>query len=404
MAKKKTEVVEETIEQPKVDDTVEKIKVKKKPSMKKFSNDPDGITKVDLSNPPKTDEDTVKEDTEQETTNVVTDKPTETVQEVVEEVSSEQDTVQDEVTPVIEEITDEEQIDKVSEKVEETITEAEVTGKPIPENIQKLMDFMEETGGDLNDYVKLNQDYSKLENQDLLYEYYKQTKPHLNNEEINFLMEDRFSYDEEVDEERDIKRKKLALKEQVANAKTHLEENKSKYYEDIKAGSKLTPEQQKAINFFNRYNKDQKSNQKLAKKNTEVFEQKTNNLFNDKFKGFEYSVGDKKFRFNVKDVDSTKTIQSDLNGFLAKFVDKDLSLTDAKGYHKSLFTAMNADAIANHFYEQGKTDAMKTSVAKAKNVNMDPRQSHGTIEAGGIKVKVLGDDSSDFKFKIKNRK
>ena len=262
---------------------------------------------------------------------------------------------------------------------------------------------MEETGGDLNDYVKLNQDYSKLENQDLLYEYYKQTKPHLNNEEINFLMEDQFSFDEEVDEERDIRRKKLALKEQVANAKTHLEENKSKYYEDIKAGSKLTPEQQKAINFFNRYNKDQKSNQKLAKKNTEVFEQKTNNLFNDKFKGFEYSVGDKKFRFNVKDVDSTKTIQSDLNGFLTKFVDKDLSLTDAKGYHKSLFTAMNADAIANHFYEQGKTDAMKTSVAKAKNVNMDPRQSHGTIEAGGIKVKVLGDDSSDFKFKIKQK-
>ena len=213
---------------------------------------------------------------------------------------------------------------------------------------------MEDTGGDLNDYVKLNQDYSDLNDEALLKEYYTKTKPHLNNEEI-------------------------------------------------KAGSKLTEEQQKAVNFFNRYNKDQESNQKLTEKNTEVFKQKTNNLFNDKFKGFDYNVGDKKFRFNVKDIGSVKKSQSDLNGFLAKFVDKDLSLKDAKGYHRSLFTAMNADAVANHFYEQGKADAMKDSVAKAKNVNMNPRQAHGQIEAGGIKVKVLGEDSNDFKFKIKNK-
>ena len=115
---------------------------------------------------------------------------------------------------------------------------------------------MTDTGGDINDYVKLNQDYSNLNDETLLKEFYIQTKPHLNTEEINFLMEDQFSYDEEVDDERDIKRKKLALKEQVANAKTQLEENKSKYYEDIKAGSKLTTEQQKAIDFFNRYNKE----------------------------------------------------------------------------------------------------------------------------------------------------
>jgi hypothetical protein len=216
-------------------------------------------------------------------------------------------------------------------------------------------------------------------------------------------MEDTFSYDEEVDEERDIRRKKLALKEQVADARAYLDGQKSKYYEEIKAGSKLTQEQQKAVNFFNRYNKDQKSNQKLAQKNTKVFEEKTNNLFNDKFKGFEYNVGEKKFRFNVKDTGNIKETQSDLNGFLAKFVDKDLSLKDAKGYHKSLFTAMNADAVANHFYEQGKADAIKDSVAKAKNVNMNPRQAHGEIEAGGIKVKVLGENSSDFKFKIKNK-
>ena len=263
---------------------------------------------------------------------------------------------------------------------------------------------MEDTGGDLNDYVKLNQDYSKLEDQDLLYEYYKQTKPHLNNEEINFLMEDSFSYDEDTDDDRDIRRKKLALKEQVASAKAYLDGQKSKYYEDIKAGSKLTQEQQKAVDFFNRYNKESEVTQKAAKQNTDIFTQKTNNVFNDKFKGFEYNVGDKKYRFNVNNAEEVKNTQSDINNFTKKFFDKNSALTDAKGYHKSLFTAMNADAVAKHFYEQGKADAMKDSVAKAKNVNMDPRQSHGKIEAGGLKFKVLGDNAADFKFKNKNRK
>jgi len=394
MEEKDENVVEETTTSNQQDPGDENV-VKVDESKFESAGD-DSVTKVDLSNPPKE-----KEENEQPVDN----KETEDVQEkVIEETTDKEESVEqltEETTeqPVLEEITGEE----VEEQIEETIAEAEATGKPIPENIQKLMDFMEDTGGDLNDYVKLNQDYSDLNDEALLKEYYTKTKPHLNNEEINFLMEDAFSYDEDVDDERDIRRKKLALKEQVAEAKTQLEENKSKYYEDIKAGSKLTPEQQKAVNFFNRYNKDQESNQKLAKKNTEIFEQKTNNLFNDKFKGFEYNVGEKKFRFNVKDTGNIKETQSDLNGFLAKFVDKDLSLKDAKGYHKSLFTAMNADAVANHFYEQGKADAMKDSVAKAKNVNMNPRQSHGQIEAGGLKFKVLGDDSSDFKFKIKQK-
>jgi len=355
----------------------------------------ENVTKVDLSKPPKT----------KENEQPVDDAKTEEVQEkIIEEKTNkeevvEQSTEENAETPVLEEVTEEE----AQEQIEEAITEAETTGKPIPENIQKLMDFMEETGGDLEDYIKLNQDYSKLEDNDLLYEYYKQTKPHLNTEEINFLMEDSFSYDEDIDEERDIRRKKLALKEQVADAKAHLDGLKSKHYEDIKAGSKLTDEQQKAINFFNRYNKESEVTQKAAKKNSEVFTQKTNQVFNDKFKGFEYNVGDKKYRFNVNNAEEIKNTQSDISNFTKKFLDKNSALTDAKGYHKSLYTAMNADAVAKHFYEQGKADAMKDSIAKAKNVNMDPRQAHGTIEAGGVKVRVLGDDSSDFKFKIKNK-
>jgi len=364
MEEKDEQVVEETTQEAteQVDET-------------KFeSADDDSVIKVDLNKPPTLKEDEAKEDNTDDSIVVEESEKIESTEK------------QEEVQP------------------EEEVQETTATGKPLPENIQKLMDFMEETGGDLSDYVKLNQDYSKLDDQNLLYEYYKQTKPHLNNEEINFLMEDSFSYNEEEDEERDIRRKKLALKEQVANARAHLDGQKSKYYEDIKAGSKLTSEQQKAVDFFNRYNKESEENKKVAESQKSNFLKKTNNVFNDKFKGFEYNVGDKKYRFNVNNTEEIKNTQSDINNFVKKFLNEKNEMSDAKGYHKSLFTAMNADAVAKHFYEQGKADAMKNSVAKAKNVNMDPRQSHGTIDAGGIKVKVLGNDSSDFKFKIKNNK
>ena len=216
-------------------------------------------------------------------------------------------------------------------------------------------------------------------------------------------MEDQFSFDEDVDEERDIKRKKLALKEQVANAKSHLDGQKSKYYEEIKAGSRLTPEAKKAMDFFNRYNKESEETQKIAEQQTNTFKLKTKQVFNDKFKGFEYNVGDKKYRFNVKNAGEVKETQSDINNFVKKFLNKNNEMSDAKGYHKSLFTAMNPDAIANHFYEQGKADAMKDSVAKAKNVSMDPRQSFSNDNTSGPKVRVLSDDSPSFKIKIKNK-
>ena len=351
----------------------------------------DSVTKVDLSKPPKKEEVVEELEAKEDSTD---EKPQEEKEEEKEEV-------------VLEEITDEkvdEKVEELEEKIEEAVVEAEKSGKEIPENIQKLMDFMEETGGDLEDYVKLNQNYDNLEDLALLKEYYKKTKSHLNDEEINFLIEDRFSFDEDTDDEREVRKKKIALKEQVAEAKTHLDGEKSKYYEEIKAGSKLTSEQQKAVDFFSRYNKETEETKTVVEANTKVFQQKTNELFNKNFKGFEYNVGDKKFRFNVKNADEVKTSQASLENFYGKFIDKKGVITDAKGYHKGFYTAMNPDAVATHFYEQGKADALKQSVAKSKNINMDPRQSQKTIQADGIKVKVLGDNSSDFKFKIKNNK
>jgi hypothetical protein len=401
MAKKQKEKVAE-----KTTNNVTKVDL----STKKETTD-DNIIKVDLTKKTKTDAvseqstDEVPVRDESETSGEVQEENEKVIEEVTGE-SEKSNNVQDE-QPVIEEITDEqveEQTEELVEETKEAITEAQETGKELPENIQKLVDFMEETGGSVEDYVRLNQDYSKYDDNSVLREYYRQTKKHLTDEEISFLMEDSFSYDEEEDTERDIKRKKLAFKEQVASARSHLDGQKSKYYEEIKAGSKLTSEQQKAINFFNRYNKESEENQKVVEQQTKTFKLKTDNLFNKNFKGFDYNVGDKRYRFNVKNTNEVKETQSDINNFVKKFLNKNNEMEDAAGYHKSLFTAMNSDAIARHFYEQGKADALKESIAKSKNVDMAPRQAFGEVEAGGVKVKVLGDNSNDFKFRIKNNK
>jgi hypothetical protein len=311
--------------------------------------------------------------------------------------------VEEEVAPeepsVLEEITEEEVIEK-AEEIAEAVVEAQETGKPLPENIQKVVDFIDETGGSLEDYVKLNQDVDALNEDQLLVEYYQNTRPHLDPSEINFLIEDKFSIEEDTEDERDIKRKKLARKEELAYAKNHLNSLKDKYYEEIKGGSRLAPEQKKAVDFFNRYNK----NQEVAEKQTQTFNNKTNQVFNDEFKGFEYKVGDKRYRFNVKNPNEVKDTQGNINNFVKKFLNKNNEMEDAAGYHKSLFTAMNPDAIANHFYEQGKSDAMRQSISQTKNISMDPRKAQGEAPKSGTTYRAVDADGSSFKWGFKKNK
>ena len=366
---------------------------------------------------------------------------------------------------VLEEITDDSSSTKevVEAQNEPQTVQESVKSEPkveLPENIQKLVDFVNETGGTLEDYVRLNQDIDSLneaqllreyyaqtkphldkeevdfllsdtfaydedvdderevkrkklafkeevnnaKKHQLLREYYAQTKPHLDKEEVDFLLSDTFAYDEDVDDEREVKRKKLAFKEEVNNAKKHLGSMKEKYYNEIKAGSRLTPDQQKAVDFFNRYNKEQEQQKQTFELQQNRFVQKTDEVFNDEFKGFEYGVGDKRYRYNVKNAADVKNTQLDINNFVRKFLDKDNTIADAKGYHKALFTAMNADAIANHFYEQGKADAMKDSVARSKNVDMTPRGQHeGVTKVGGMTVRAVSGDSSS-KLRVKFNK
>jgi len=384
--KKKVEAVEEVVD-VKQEQAVEVAAIEEQTKPEQEEKVDDGIAKLDLRD--------FQEKTIEEPVAEVEEKAEEqAVEEIVEEQPTEESPIEE---IALEEVT--EIADKLEENIEEAVERAEEEGTQLPENIQKVIDFMDETGGSLEDYVQLNKDYSKMSDNDLLSEYLKQTKPHLNDEERSFLMEDLYSWDEDIDEDRDIRRKKLALKEQVADAKNHLDGLKSKYYDEIKAGSKLNPEQKKAIDFFNRYNE----NQTVAEDNTKFFKRKTNEVFSDGFKGFEYNVGDKRFRLNVKDTDSVKENQMDIGNFVNKFINKETNkMEDAKGYHKSLFTAMNPDVVANHFYQQGKADALKESMSKAKNVDMSPRGALSSESTpSGTKFKsISGESSSDFKIKI----
>lgn len=368
----------------------------------------DGVYKVDLSKPPKTETDAVQEQSTDESVlrgSGTDEKDGQEADVELQEVQQEEQLTLEEVieeeSETKEEPKPEDPVEELKEEIEEAVQTAQDTATELPENIQKVVDFMNETGGTLEDYVKINQDYSNMDDSTLLYQYYNQTKSHLTKDEIDFLIEDNFEVDEEVDEPKDIKRKKLAYKEEIAKAKSYLEGLKGKYYEEVKLGSKLTSDQQKAIEFFNTYNSEQSEQQKLQERQIEHFNTESNKVFNEEFKGFEFKVADKKYRFNVKDAQQVKNRQSDILKVLDKYISKDNMLQDAAGYHKALFVADNADAIANHFYEQGKADAIKQLDAESKNINMDPRKT-GTVETGGVKIRAItGDDSSKLKIKLR---
>ena len=346
----------------------------------------DGMYKVDLSKPAEQETESVQEEQKEEVTEEAPEENQLTLEEVIEEETNEEP---------------KEEVQGLQEEVEEAVQTSQDTGIELPENIQKVVDFINETGGTLEDYVKINQDYSSIDESTLLYQYYNQTKSHLTKDEIDFLIDDNFSFDEEIDEQRDIKRKKLAYKEEIAKAKSYLEGLKDQYYKEVKLGSKLTDDQQKAVEFFNTYNSEQSDQAKLQDKQVNHFNNESKKVFNDNFKGFEFEVGDKKYRYNVNDKQKVLDKQADIFNVLDKYISKDNMLQDAKGYHKALFVADNADAVANHFYEQGKADAIKQLNADSKNINMDPRKT-GTVETEGVKIRAIsGEDSSKLKIKLR---
>jgi hypothetical protein len=383
---------------------------KKTPKIKGQGNIVPEVTKIDLSK--KTEEDAIQVG---ETENVVDDKQTTNLPEVEKEVRDDSSEItkvdlKEKVESPLELVKDEddnpEEITMVggtetpdtSQEQKEVLPQAQT--QDYPENVDKLIEFMKETGGTIDDYARLNADYSDVDGEALLKEYYKQAKPHLDSEEIDFVIEDSFSFDEDLDEARDIRKKKLAYKEEVAKAKSYLESLKDKYYAEIKLRPGINPEQQKATDFFNRYNEEQE----LSKVNQERFHSQTDELLNSEFKGFDFKVGEKKFRYGIKDPVKVADNQKDISTFIKTFLNDKGEVVDTKGYHKALYAARNADTIAQHFYEQGKTDAIKGQIAKDKNITTEPRKTQdGNVFVNGFKVKAItGQDSS--KLKIKTRK
>ena len=378
----------------------------KTPKIKGQGNIVPEITKIDLSKKP--EEDAVQTQ-ETDDSNVVVEesKDSGNSEGVVEEVrATEEEVAESPIELVEDEDNNNEEVTMVggtespntSQEQKEVLPQAKT--QELPENVEKLVAFMEETGGTVEDYARLNADYSSIDGKALLIEYYKQSKPHLDSEEIQFVIEDSFNFDEELDEARDIKKKKLAYKEEVAKAKGYLNSLKDKYYAEIKLRPGVNQEQQKAMDFFNRYNEEQE----LSKVSQNRFHAQTDELLNNEFKGFDFKVGEKKFRYGIKDPVKVADNQKDISTFIKTFLNDKGEVVDTKGYHKALYAARNADTIANHFYEQGKTDAIKDQLAKSKNINTEPRKTQdGNVFIDGFKVKaVSGLDSS--KLKIKTRK
>lgn len=379
---------------------------KPKPTPRKL-NKPGAVTKVDLQTKP--EENAIQEQTTNESVlvNEVTKVELPRVDEGNAEptiIAQNTETQQEEVIQInaLQEVSEEEiaeSAQELAEEAQEAVNFSEATGKQLPENIEKLISFMEETGGSVEDYVRLNADYSNVNNEILLKEYYKKTRPHLNEDEIDFLMDDRFAYDEDEDDERDIRKKKLAFKEEVAKAKEFLEDLKSKYYEEVKLRPSINKDQQKALDFFNRYQQEQQ----IVETQHSKFKNDTKSFFSQDFKGFDFKLGEKNFRYGIQNTDVVADKQSNITNLIKRFLNDNGEVTDLKGYHKAMYAAENVDTLANHFYEQGKADAIKEITAKSNNINAAPRQTaSGEIFVNGFKVKAInGVDST--KLKIKNK-
>ncbi len=381
-----------------------KLKTKKTP--KKLTETKDNVTKVNInpkeplveieSNIAKVE---IKKENDAiqigETKEVSVEEPSGDSAEMGEPIQESNETTQG-FSP-IQEVTEAE-VKQVEAEVKEAIRDEKVLGKPLPENIEKLVAFMEETGGTIEDFTRLNADYSNVDDKTLIKEYYKKNKPYLDSEDLDLLLED-FDYDEDIDEDKDIRKKKLAFKEEVAKAKNFLEETKSKYYDEIKLRPGVTQEQQKAMDFFNRYNKEQEQ----AEQQHQMFRDSTKKLFSDDFKGFDISVGEKKYKYNIQNKDKVAENQSNITNLVGKFLDENGNVKDVNGYHKAIYAAENVDKIASHFYEQGKADAVKDVVNKSKNLSdTKARTTQGDVFIGGFKVKAIsGADSTKLKIKTK---
>lgn len=299
-------------------------------------------------------------------------------------------------TPQVEDFGDDKVLDFLDKKYGKKFSSVEDLFVPqkdeLPEDVSAFLNFKKETGRGLNDFVRINSDLDSLNPDQLLKEYYSQKESDLDAEEIEYLIADKFSYDEDLDDEKDIKKKQIEKKKELAKAKKFLEEQKQKYKAPLESSyGSLSAEEQEGLKAYKEYSAKAQSSQELEQRQAEWFLKKTDEVFNNDFKGFDFKVGDKELKFSPGDYNELKKVQSNINNFIGKFVNNDGLIEDAKGYHKSLAVAMNPEKFAKFFYEQGIADAIEKEAKSSKNINFEVRRSPEVINKGGFKVTSVGE-------------
>jgi len=279
--------------------------------------------------------------------------------------------------------------------VDELFAEKEANAE-LPEDVSKYLKYKQETGRGINDFYELQKDIETMDDSAVLASYYGSTEEGLDAQDIQDIIEDKFSYDEDLDDEKDIRKIKLAKKRELSKAKKFLNEQKDMYGVPLESsGSGLSGNQEQDLAAYKKSIEDSKSVTEQNSKRYDYFLNKTESVFNNEFKGFEFEVGEKNITFKSGDTSELKNVQSDVNNFINKFMDKDGLIMDAKGYHKALSVAMNPDKFAKHFYEQGAASALDSSNRKSKNINMDVRQQSQVSSKNGITIRPVskGNDS-----------
>lgn len=363
--------------------------------------------KVDLSQPPQPQKEKEEDSKSEEETNPQEEEVKPQEEEVKENIEEKEEEVKEKPEISKEEIINNYLTNRFDMDVNslEKVILSKNEKTELPEEVQEYLQYKKETNGrGLKDFVRAHEDYSEYDDDNLLKEYIKQGNPELDDSDVNYLMEDRFSVDENQDNDRDIRRKSLDKKQELFKAKQYFENLKGKYKSSLESSSDALPEDaKKAVEFYKQYSDDKVKEQEVLKKQREIFENKTSDFFNKEFKGFEFKLGEKSIHYNPQDVDKVVDSQMSLSNFVNKFLDKDGFLNDAKKYHTALSMAMNPEAYAKFFYEQGKADSVKDVVKDGKNIQMSVRNNTDTTRTGP-KFRVLDNNSSNSGSGLKIKK
>jgi hypothetical protein len=262
----------------------------------------------------------------------------------------------------------------------------------IPEDVAAYLEYRKKTGRSFADYSKLNRDFGAMDEKQLLREYYSATEDSLDAEDIDYMMDD-FSYDVDMDEENVIKKKKVAFKKEIGKAKKFFNSQKEMYKEPLESSTaSFSQEQKEQLEAYNTYVKDANTFDEEAKRKRDWFLNKTDEVFHNEFKGFDFKIGeDKTVTFlPTKNVDEIKRLNSDSSNLFKRFIDEETGLvSDAQGYHRAVSVAQNPERFAKFFYEQGQADATTDVTKKMKNVNMSTRNAPQVTKKDGMTIRAI---------------